>query len=306
MPGEQAEHDLIRVLDTQADSKQDTFFIAPKEIGRDGAGTQQLTLESVTEPDSPPAGEQYVFLDQSGALKAKAADGTVTTLGSGATFPDDAEYVTLSTDADLSAEKLHQNLSGTDLHDPAAHAGTHTKGSTDALNVDNLVDADTKADLTQAGGVVVSSQLSFDPDAKADLTQPGGVLVTSQLPAISITSIDVVADKTARLNLTAEEGDVAVQTDTGEAYILSTNDPTVDSNWVEITIDVLSQIAGQQITPAQVGTSSNQATIVADSVTESGNNVVTSPSADRDIFVIAAGASDPAAADADDIILEQK
>jgi len=34
--------------------------------------------------------------------------------------------------------------------------------------------------------------------------------------------------------------------------------------------------------------------------------VVTSPSADRDIFVIAAGASDPAAADADDIILEKK
>jgi hypothetical protein len=283
MPGEQAEHDLIRVLDNQADSKQDTFFIAPKEIGRDGAGTQQLTLESVSEPDSPPAGEQYVFLDQSGALKAKAADGTVTTLGSGATPPDDAEYVTLSTDADLSAEKLHQNLSGTDLHDPAAHAATHTKGSTDALNVDNLVDADTKADLTQ----------------------PGGVLVTSQLPALSITSIDVVADQTARLNLTAEEGDVAVQTDTGEAYILSTNDPTVDSNWVEITIDVLSQIAGQQITPAQVGTSSNQATIVADSVTESGNNVVTSPSADRDIFVIASGASDPSAADADDIILEK-
>jgi len=33
--------------------------------------------------------------------------------------------------------------------------------------------------------------------------------------------------------------------------------------------------------------------------------VVTSPNADRDIFVIAAGASDPAAADADDIILEK-
>jgi hypothetical protein len=240
MPGEQAEHDLIRVLDNQADSKQDTFFIAPKEIGRDGAGTQQLTLASVTEPDSPPAGEQYVFVDSTGTLTAKFADGTTQAL------------------------------------DPATAIA-----NTDISTLQNS-------------------------DTKADLTQPGGVLVTSQLPAISITSIDVVADQTARLNLTAEEGDVAVQTDTGEAYILSTNDPTVDSNWVEITIDVLSQIAGQQITPAQVGTSSNQATIVADSVTESGNNVVTSPSADRDIFVIAAGASDPAAADADDIILEKQ
>jgi hypothetical protein len=239
MPGEQAEHDLIRVLDNQADAKQDTFFIAPKEIGRDGAGTQQLTLESVPEPDSPPVGEQYVFVDSTGTLTAKFADGTSQAL------------------------------------DPATAIA-----NTDISTLQNS-------------------------DTKADLTQPGGVLVTSQLPAISITSIDVVADQTARLNLTAQEGDVAVQTDTGEAYILSTNDPTVDSNWVEITIDVLSQIDGQQITPAQVGTSSNQATIVADSVTESGNNVVTSPNADRDIFVIASGASDPAAADADDIILEK-
>jgi len=115
-----------------------------------------------------------------------------------------------------------------------------------------------------------------------------------------------VPDKAARLSVSAEEGDIVIQTDVSKTFVLTTNDPTVDSNWVEIQIDVLNTIDGQQITPAQVGTSSNQATIVADSVTESGNNVVTSPSADRDIFVIASGASDPAAADADDIILEQK
>ena len=44
MPGEQAEYDLIRILDDQADSKQDTFFISPKELGRDGSGVQAVTV----------------------------------------------------------------------------------------------------------------------------------------------------------------------------------------------------------------------------------------------------------------------
>ena len=143
-------------------------------------------------------------------------------------------------------------------------------------------------------------------DTKADLTQSGGVLVASQLPDLAITNIDVVADQTARLALNAEEGDVAIQTDISETFILSTNDPTVDSNWKKVQLDVLGAIDGQQITPAQTGTSTNPTTVVASSVTEDGNNVVTSPNADRDIFVIASGASDPSAADADDIILEQK
>jgi hypothetical protein len=64
---------------------------------------------------------------------------------------------------------------------------------------------------------------------------------------------------------------------------------------------------------AQVGTIGTQnkpvdiegEDISADSITELGNNIVTSPNADRDIYVIASGASNPAAADADDIILEK-
>jgi len=87
------------------------------------------------------------------------------------------------------------------------------------------------------------------------------------------------------------------------ADLSASGDITVSGS--SVITDALAAISGKQITPAQTGTSTNPTTIVADSVTESGNNVVTSPSADRDIFVIAAGASDPAAADADDIILEK-
>ncbi|UXF50213.1 hypothetical protein 7865G3C7_1 [Haloquadratum phage sp.] len=156
-----------------------------------------------------------------------------------------------------------------------------------------------------ADTVDLNSLVGAGLDTKADLTQSGGVLVASQLPDLAITNIDVVADQTARLALDAEEGDVAVQTDISETFILSTNDPTVDSNWKKVQLDVLGAIDGQQITPAQTGTSTNPTTVVASSVTEDGNNVVTSPNADRDIFVIAKDASDPSAADADDIILEK-
>jgi len=166
---------------------------------------------------------------------------------------------------------------------------------------------DTKADLTQSGGVLAASQVpDLGLDTKADLTQSGGVLAASQLPDLAITNIDVVADQSARLALNAEEGDVAIQTDINETFILSTDDPTVDSNWKQVQLDVLGAIDGQQITPAQTGTSSNPTTVVASSVTEDGNNVVTSPNADRDIYVIQSGASDPSAATNDDIILEQK
>jgi len=104
-------------------------------------------------------------------------------------------------------------------------------------------------------------------DTKADLTQSGGVLVASQLPDLAITNIDVVADQTARLALNAEEGDVAIQTDISETFILSTNDPTVDSNWKKVQLDVLGAIDGQQITPAQTGTSTNPTTVQSDTAT---------------------------------------
>jgi len=103
-------------------------------------------------------------------------------------------------------------------------------------------------------------------DTKADLTQSDGVLVSSQLPDLAITNIDVVADQTARLALDAEEGDVAVQTDVSQTFILATNDPTVNSNWKKVQLDVLGAIDGQTITPAQTGTSSNRPDVFADTV----------------------------------------
>jgi len=58
----------------------------------------------------------------------------------------------------------------------------------------------------------------------------------------------------------------------------------------------------------QIGTTSDRPTIKADDITEAGGDEVVADGdgVDRDIYVIASGASDPSAATNDDIILEQK
>jgi len=117
-----------------------------------------------------------------------------------------------------------------------------------------------------ANTVDLNSLVGAGLDTKADLTQSGGVLVASQLPDLAITNIDVVADQTARLALNAEEGDVAIQTDISETFILSTNDPTVNSNWKKVQLDVLGAIDGQTITPAQTGTSTNPTDVEAGNI----------------------------------------
>lgn len=116
------------------------------------------------------------------------------------------------------------------------------------------------ADIVNVG----ASKTNFTE--KADLTSSNGVLQSSQLPDLAITNIDVVANQSERLSLKAEEGDVAVQTDVSQTFILATNDPTVDSNWKQVQLDVLGAIDGQTITPAQTGTSTNPTDVEAGNI----------------------------------------
>jgi len=99
------------------------------------------------------------------------------------------------------------------------------------------------------------------------------------LPELAITSVDTVPDKAARLSVSAEEGDIVIQTDVSKTFVLTTNDPTVNSNWVEIQIDVLNTIDGQQITPSQVGTSTNRTDVVADNI--EANTIGSQSTSDR-------------------------
>lgn len=65
-----------------------------------------------------------------------------------------------------------------------------------------------------------------------------GKLLTGQLPPLAITSTQSVADQPARLALagSVQEGDVAVQLDTGATYILTdAGNGSQNSHWQEIT-----------------------------------------------------------------------
>jgi hypothetical protein len=288
MPGSDEQYDLVRVKDASSNSKADTFFVAPKHVGRDGAGTERIVLTETEEPPVPPEGDHYLFLDENAVLKEVNSDGTVDTVGGGGvTALADDPYVTYGAAPDLANEKIHADLTGTELHDPAAHSPSHESGGTDEIDVSGLSGdlADAQDPKTHAA---THSDAGTDPidvtnlvnaDTKADLTTPGGVLVAGQVPDLAITNTDVVADQAARLNLDAEEGDVAIQTDIDETFILTTNDPTVNTNWQKIQLDVLGAIDGQQILPSQVGSATSPTVLDASTadftgtVDHNGNNV---------------------------------
>jgi hypothetical protein len=62
-----------------------------------------------------------------------------------------------------------------------------------------------------------------------------GKVPTAQLPAYAVSEVFVVPNQAARLALTAQVGDIAIQTDTDVTYILQSEPATEDGNWVVIS-----------------------------------------------------------------------
>ena len=60
---------------------------------------------------------------------------------------------------------------------------------------------------------------------------------SAQIPALALTDVYVVADETAQLALTAEEGDVAKRTDEGKTYIHNGGSAGTMADWTVITAD---------------------------------------------------------------------
>jgi hypothetical protein len=75
-----------------------------------------------------------------------------------------------------------------------------------------------------------------------------GLLPTSILPPITLTSIQVVANQSARLALSnVQPGDCAKQSDNGITYLLSATPASTDSSWIPIgdtTIDAGDIVSG--------------------------------------------------------------
>ena len=93
--------------------------------------------------------------------------------------------------------------------------------------------------------------------------QSGGLLDPAVLPPLAITSIQVVADQTARLALSnVEVGDAAKQTDNGETYLLSALPASTNGNWISIgdTSIAASDIVSGTIATARLGSGTADST----------------------------------------------
>jgi hypothetical protein len=58
-----------------------------------------------------------------------------------------------------------------------------------------------------------------------------GFVPVSQLPPLAKVTVNAVANQAARLALTAEAGDIAIQADNGQSYVLSASPASTDANW---------------------------------------------------------------------------
>lgn len=74
-----------------------------------------------------------------------------------------------------------------------------------------------------------------------------GTLLPSHTSQLAITATFPVASQAAMLALTAQQGDVAIRTDTGATYILQGSDPTVLANWTLLpAVGKVASVNGQQ------------------------------------------------------------
>lgn len=172
-----------------------------------------------------------------GALAAKAPTSRGLTAGAG-----------LTGGGDLSADRTF-----------AVGAGTGISVAADAVAVDQ----------TWLAGQITALAPAPDLSGYQTLAQKGAAngyapldsnshIPTIHLPPLAINEVSVVANQAAMLALSAQRGDMAIRTDTGQTFVLSTDVPSVLANWKEVlAAGQVTQVNGQtgvvSITLASLG-----------------------------------------------------
>lgn len=166
--------------------------------------------------------------DTDGKLGAKADTTALAAHTSATTNPHATSIANLGAGT---LAQLNAVLTGATLDEagtarpPTTHASDHVGGSDPIPNATagtaGLMPAADKSKLdgypaTPAGFETTSSKGVAGGYASLDV---GGKIPVAQIPAVALPTVSVVADATARLALTVEEGDEAVQTDDGSHWI---------------------------------------------------------------------------------------
>jgi len=124
----------------------------------------------------------------------------------------------------------------------AAGSSATVQGNLDAHTQNTNIHTPLNDGQTTTGNLWSANRIQQGLDGKLDASEVGvsvaplvgGVVPQSYIPAIALTNVFVVASEAAMLALTAETGDVAKRTDTGQSLMLSAEPASTLGNWVVI------------------------------------------------------------------------
>ena len=190
------------------------------EDGTDGFVLTKGTPDNVWAPAGAGGGGDVVGPASSDDMRVVTMDGaTGKLIQQSPVSIDDAGAITGMTtvdgrDVSVDGTKLDgiapgatANATDAALRDRATHTGTQPAGTITGL-----------APIATSG---LSSDLS-------------GLIPTALLPPLAINETFVVASQAAMLALVAQRGDMAIRTDNGKTYVLSSDSPSTLADWKEV------------------------------------------------------------------------
>lgn len=94
------------------------------------------------------------------------------------------------------------------------------------------------------------------------------LIPTVHIPPLAVNEVFTVASQAEMLALTAQRGDMAIRTDTGKTYVLSTDAPSVLANWKEVmatgqVVSVNGQTGIVTISLATLGAAASSTQVIA-------------------------------------------
>jgi hypothetical protein len=105
-------------------------------------------------------------------------------------------------------------------------------GTNHWADLDYFID---EAGLGTTLGDYVETSLLASANGVATLNS-SGKLETSQVPDLAQVTVHAVANQAARLALSVQVGDIAIQSDNGQTYVLSATPASTNGNWTPITV----------------------------------------------------------------------
>jgi hypothetical protein len=129
-----------------------------------------------------------------------------------------------------------------------------------------------------------------------------GFIPSAQLPPLAKVTVSSAANQAARLALTAEPGDIAIQSDNGTTYVLASSPASTNGNWREIsaTAAISAAIATHEsdttgvhgiADTAALATTTNVATAKSEAITAAGTDATAKANTAQDAAIAAAASA---------------